>query len=49
MAKLVADNVVVTPKKVTDADNADFASLRKVALEQSPVSQRDPATIAKGK
>lgn len=48
MAKLVDDKVVVGPK-ANDADNESFAALRKIANAQSPVSQRDPATIAKGK
>lgn len=49
MAKLVGENVEVTPKSVTDNDNKDFASLRTVAREQSPLSTRDPEKIAKGK
>lgn len=48
MAKLVNDQVVVTPR-ATDKDNASFATLRTVAQQQSPVSQRDPSTVAKGK
>ena len=48
MAKLIGENIVVTPKQST-ADNSSFATLRKTANAQSPVSQRDPATIVKGK
>ena len=48
MAKLQNDNVVVTPKQ-SSADNSSFDTLRKTANAQSPVSQRNPATVAKGK
>lgn len=48
MAKLVNDKVEITPR-ATEADNASFADLRKVALQQSPQSQRDPEKYAKGK
>ena len=49
MAKLVNDQIVIEPRKVTDSDNASFADLRKVAMKQSPISTVDPEKYAKGK
>jgi hypothetical protein len=47
MAKLSGEKIVVGGRE--PKDNASFDDLRKIACEQSPVSIRDPAAIAKGK
>lgn len=47
MAKMSGDKMVVGGRE--PKPTASFDELKKIANEQSPLSQRDPETYAKGK
>lgn len=47
MAKLSGDKIVVSGRE--PKPTASYDELKKAANEQSPISQRDPETYAKGK
>ena len=47
MARMSGEKVVVGGRE--PKPTASYDELRKIANEQSPISQRDPETYAKGK